>query len=595
VKIKTEPVEKKAPPSSIVTTPKQETKPESLSIDINSLLSDIKATKAALQQQQQKIKDENEKKLLQEKQRQVLALKKREREVNPVDPLRSRSVVAVQNQINKKLAQIRVQQGMQHLVPQAGFMPPPLLLDESGREIDKQGKVISTGPKALVATAMINKRVQREKVFKLEKPAFETDPGKNKCFDPRMKVPKAARGKRSFRFVNPGTYVKKGQRMRTKLAKELLASARVLDMPDISPLAGGQHLGQGGEGTALPLGMVKQAEDIIEKEDEPVPDVEWWDAILLVDKKEYGDIGLQEDAMDVETKKDAKGKERSVESTTNINEKKITHLVEHPLKLKEPHIKPPPGPVPIKLTKAEQKKMRRRARAEKFREQQERVLLSLEPAPANRVRISNMYKQLGTEAVQDPTQIEKMVREEMAQRQKNHDDRNQARKLTPAQRKAKKIKKMKEDVTYVSHVALFKILNLTDERHRYKIGINAKQNFLNGCVILYSGCNLLVVEGGVKGIRRYKKLLLRRIDWNSFVANEDEEEAEEKKQMHIQENKCYLLWEGTVLKQAFKGFDFHQCPANKVARRFLKDRGVAHYWDCARFFDPSSYTPPVLN
>ncbi len=130
------------------------------------------------------------------------------------------------------------------------------------------------------------------------------------------------------------------------------------------------------------------------------------------------------------------------------------------------HVEGGCGPMPLKLTKAEQKKMRRRARAEKQREQQERVLLGLDPAPKNRMKISNMMKVLTTEAVQDPTQIEKMVRAEMEERAKAHDARNQERKLTPEQARLKKLKKLKEDTSLITHVALFRVTNLSDERHK---------------------------------------------------------------------------------------------------------------------------------
>src|SRR5690606_4133291 len=129
---------------------------------------------------------------------------------------------------------------------------------------------------------------------------------------------------------------------------------------------------------------------------------------------------------------------------SNVAVEAITSLVEHPPILQPPTEKPPPGPKPLVLTKVERKKLRRRARAERLREQQERVLLGLEKPAANRVRLSNMVRVLGTEAVQDPTQIEKMVRSEMEQRVRNHEARNQARKLTPAQKRLKKIRKLKE-------------------------------------------------------------------------------------------------------------------------------------------------------
>ena len=44
---------------------------------------------------------------------------------------------------------------------------------------------------------------------------------------------------------------------------------------------------------------------------------------------------------------------------------------------------------------------------------------------------------LGTEAVQDPTAIEAKVREQIARRQKTHQDANKARALTKEQKREK--------------------------------------------------------------------------------------------------------------------------------------------------------------
>jgi len=386
-------------------------------------------------------------------------------------------VKEIQNKLNAKLAAL---QGRGSLVPGATVAPPqpppittmssgvaagprPLRLDAEGREIDEQGRVISSGRIPVVATLAINKRVQRESLFKLETPTIETDPTKNRYFDPRMPTPKLNRPRRGFNFVEAGTYVKKAQRMRTKLAKELLESS-VGEEGDVSGLS---------EKSLI----LKEAEDIIHKEEEPVPDVEWWDAPLLINKEHYDVLSADEsdnskekaDAMVVVDEEDGKAKQKENGKSSvgkNINERRLTHLVEHPVSLHPPSEKPPLGAMPLKLTKAEQKKMRRRARAERQREQQERVLLGLEPPLKNRMKISNMMKVLTTEAVQDPTQIEKMVRAEMEERAKAHNARNQERKLTPEQKRLKKMKKMKEDTSLITYVALFRVGKLSDVRHK---------------------------------------------------------------------------------------------------------------------------------
>jgi len=102
------------------------------------------------------------------------------------------------------------------------------------------------------------------------------------------------------------------------------------------------------------------------------------------------------------------------------------------------------------------------------------------------VRISNLMRVLGTEAVQDPTKVEAHVRAQMAKRQKlvaqlfclfvywegwnafvkvflillpvcrAHEEANAARKLTAEQRKEKKVKQLREDLTNGVHIAVYR-------------------------------------------------------------------------------------------------------------------------------------------
>ena len=86
------------------------------------------------------------------------------------------------------------------------------------------------------------------------------------------------------------------------------------------------------------------------------------------------------------------------------------------------------------------------------------------PPPEPKVKLANMMRVLGDSAVADPSKLEKQVLQQVAQRQKNHDMRNLARKLTPQERKEKKRKKMIEDTSLESHVALFRVGELSETR-----------------------------------------------------------------------------------------------------------------------------------
>ncbi|KAK7834585.1 protein rdm16 [Quercus suber] len=70
---------------------------------------------------------------------------------------------------------------------------------------------------------------------------------------------------------------------------------------------------------------------------------------------------------------------------------------------------------------------------------------------------------------------------------------------------------------------------------RFKVDVNAQENRLSGCAC----CG----EGGHKSIKRYGKVMLKRINWASAVKeeNEDEDESDDKPP-----NKCVLVWQGKV-------------------------------------------------
>jgi U4/U6 small nuclear ribonucleoprotein PRP3 len=80
--------------------------------------------------------------------------------------------------------------------------------------------------------------------------------------------------------------------------------------------------------------------------------------------------------------------------------------------------------------------------------------------------------------------------------------------------------------------------------------------------------NLVLVEGGPRAIKKYKKLMLRRIKWNekskhpkNHLDENDEENKEPENDAGIEANfdeldikvskdrKCFLIWEGIVKKK----------------------------------------------
>ncbi|KAI8063975.1 pre-mRNA processing factor 3-domain-containing protein [Thamnidium elegans] len=443
--------------------------------------------------------------------------------------------------------------------------PPALPVDESGN-IDF---------KAMMDTGLIPRRettnskaLQRKKQntvaaaaekkpLKLEEnvPAEFTDPTKNPYFDPTMgvKIAPVSRRSRPLKFVQPGKYInianeERAKQQLEKLKQEITESVRKAGMQtefDVS--------------------------DKVIKRVEP-PAVEWWDAPFLANKT-YQDLN----------------------DTNEINPDKldalVTMYVHHPVIIRPPsEINATPIVRSLMMTKKERKKMRRQRRAEALKDKRDKIRLGLLEPDAPKVKISNLMKVLGEEAIQDPTKVEAKVRKEMELRQKMHDKANEQRKLTPEERRAKIMNKLKEDQKASNEVAVFKVKSCTHPKHRYKIETNAKQFGLTGIVIAHPKCNIIIVEGGPKSIKAYKRLMLRRIDWNDMPTPKNLEQDDTAMEVDDpipyglpegEENKCFLVWTGTVKNKSFRKFTWRAFSSEKMAREELGKWNVENYWDAA--------------
>lgn len=68
----------------------------------------------------------------------------------------------------------------------------------------------------------------------------------------------------------------------------------------------------------------------------------------------------------------------------------------------------------------------------------------------------------------------------MQQRRLNHEMRNLARKLTPTEKKEKKRKKLLEDTSRQVNVAIFRVKDFSDSKHRFKVDVNVQQLNISG-------------------------------------------------------------------------------------------------------------------
>lgn len=431
---------------------------------------------------------------------------------------------------------------------------PVLRLDAQGREIDEQGNVIDKPKITNLSTLKVNINKQKKEAFQILRPEFDEDPNSNPHFDPKMGINKTKllRPKRmTFQFVEEGKWSKEAEILKFKSqfgeaqAKELkikqaqLAKAKA--ELDINP------------------NLIEVSERFPMKEEkpkDPIPDVEWWDMVLLPSGS-YTDV---------------------TEGDLKVKMEKLTIYVEHPQPIEPPAEPLPPPPQPLKLTKKEQKKLRTQRRLAKEKDRQEMIRQGLIEPPKPKVKMSNLMKVLGAEATQDPTKLEMEIRSAAAEREQAHVDRNIARKLTPAERREKKERKLFDDPnTLETIVSVYKITDLSHPQTRFKVDINAQENRLTGCAVMSDSMSVVVVEGGSKSIKRYGKLMLHRINWAAAVVKEEDEEEDDERPI----NKCQLVWQGSVAKPCFNKFMVQQCRTEAAARKFFADAGVAHYWELA--------------
>uniref|UniRef100_A0A8C1ZWZ6 U4/U6 small nuclear ribonucleoprotein Prp3 n=2 Tax=Cyprinus carpio TaxID=7962 RepID=A0A8C1ZWZ6_CYPCA len=406
-----------------------------------------------------------------------------------------------------------------------------------GRTVDASGKEVELTHRMPTLKANI-RAVKREQFRQQLKEKPSDDLESTSYFDSRVAINSAQRAKRGFRFHEQGRFEKIAQRIRTKAQLEKLQ----MEIAQAAKKTGIQ--------ASTKLALIAPKKELGEGE---IPHIEWWDSYILPSHIELSaHINFDE-----------------------VEMHGVTNLVEHPIQMAPPVDTDKPVTLGVYLTKKEQKKLRRQTRREAQKELQEKVRLGLMPPPEPKVRISNLMRVLGTEAVQDPTKVEAHVRAQMAKRQKAHEEANAARKLTAEQRKEKKVKKLKEDLSHGVHIAVYRIRNLHNPAKKFKVEANANQLYLTGTVVLHKDVNIVVVEGGPKAQKKFKRLMLNRIKWDEPNSKRDDDEGSRKY------NKCTLVWEGTAKERSYGEVKFKQCPTESMAREHFKKHGTEHYWDLA--------------
>jgi len=347
-------------------------------------------------------------------------------------------------------------------------------------------------------------------------------------FDPMLVFkPAGERRKRktALQMVDKGTYVAVATVMRAEAAERELSNNVKLRA------RGAQH---------------EEASIQVISELPPVPLFEWWDKVLLV----RPEIGYE----------------------SKISNVRITSHVDHPEVMRPDKLKPVNVPLPFYLTKAERRKKRRQIRKQKHETLTDEIRLGLREPPEPKLNLENIIRVLGSQAIMDPSCCEAKARASMLKRKMEHELHNEKRRLTGQQKREKKRLRLQEDTSKEVHVALYRVSDLSDGKKRYKVDINASQYNLSGRCIRIKGAplNLVVVEGGPKGISKYDRLMMKRIKWGDELMDSNAPKNT---------NYCRKIWQGVTRKRNFQKFQMKLFNNAKKAREHLSECGAAHYWD----------------
>lgn len=308
------------------------------------------------------------------------------------------------------------------------------------------------------------------------------------------------------------------------------------------------------------------------------PDAEWWDLALLPSKT-YDDVP---------DKPLAPG--TAVPDTFPLIEhdtSPVDHLVQHPIPIPPPTANIQVQPHGVILTKQEMKKMRRQRRAAEQQDKRDRIKMGLLPPDPPKVKLSNLMRVLGNEAIADPTKVEARVRREVAARHELHERTNAERMLTDEERRARRIYKTKSEEAKGIWCHVYRVRHLVSPSHRFKVRKNAQQHHLSGLILVHPDLSLVIVEGSAKALKAYKRLMLVRIDWTDPGRPKDQDEGEapapESETFDLHDNTCECVFEGPVRERALPMgvVKMEDCASDLKVKERLGPQ-LAGYWDVAK-------------
>lgn len=138
-----------------------------------------------------------------------------------------------------------------------------------------------------------------------------------------------------------------------------------------------------------------------------------------------------------------------------------------------------------------------------------------------------------------------------------------------------------DDLNTETIVSVYRINDLSHKELSLEIYYYAMGYQLAGCMVgLEDGFSIVVVSGKRNSIDKFRRLMLKCINWAAVKRSQNTEDEEENKKKN-EVNKCVLLWAGSVAIASFKRFKEYKCKTEAEAHQVFMDAGVANYWELA--------------
>lgn len=236
-----------------------------------------------------------------------------------------------------------------------------------------------------------------------------------------------------------------------------------------------------------------------------------------------------------------------VETNSTINR------VCHPVEIEPPYeLLKTDDALEVPLTSEQARKMRRKKRLLRQKESQDRIRLGLEPPPPPKLKVTNVAAVYGVEYLRDPTHYEAIARDSEHQRRLKHEEANENRQLSKDERWLKEQQVILEHRRTGLFGAAFR-LPAIDSKGRFLVDASAKRLALTGVALILTDNDwcLVTVEGGVQEVRKYTKLLIRKLSG-------------------------LLLWSGELKNAKFKRWSIHD-KALEEAWRFMQEKKAQGY------------------